>query len=135
MARSRKLLLVWTWVLCIAVLVVPAGGAHWHLCLDGCQPPVTEDFTVDPDGALVSAHSTESDVHVALHDVNVDLVGIALAKKLVGTASLPMLTRSAIVLLIAAMILAPKGSPRDYVPPIASLSAFRFRPPLRAPPL
>lgn len=134
MARSRKLLLVWTWVLCIAVLAVPAGGAHWHLCLDGSQPPVAEDFTVDSDSALGSSHSTES-VHVALHDVNVDLTGFALAKRLVGTASLPMLTTFAVVLLIAAMILAPEGSPRDYVPPVASLSAFRFRPPLRAPPV
>lgn len=122
-------------MLCVAIVAVPVGGAHWHLCLDGSQSPATENFTVDRGEALAAAHSTESSLHVSTHDMDVELAGVTHAQKLLSTAPLTMMTAFAVVLLIAQRVLAPAISPPAYDPPLVSGSAFRLRPPLRAPPV
>ena len=117
-------------MVCIAILAVPAEGAHWHLCFDGYEPPVTLDFGTS--GATASLHAAGSGVRAQFHDVNVSLTGSALEKQVAGVVSPPLLTTYIVVPLSTTVVLL---TARDYVAPIPSVPIIRFRPPLRAPPV
>lgn len=67
------------WALCIVLLVVRFGGAHWHLCYDGSEQPRAVHVGDDP--------SSETG-HV---DADLNLVESGLAKYFKSIEDLPAL--------------------------------------------
>ena len=132
MTRPRKLLHAWAWMVCIAIVAVPTGGAHWHLCFDGYEPPVSLNLTIDTSGGTASLHAAGSGVRAQFHDVNVSLTGSALERQVAGVVSPPLLSTYIVVPLSTAAVL---PIARDRLAPIPSVPIIRFRPPLRAPPI
>ena len=119
-------------MVCIAILAVPPGGAHWHLCFDGYEPPVSLDLTIGTSGPTASLPAAGPGVRAQFHDVNVSLTGIALEKQVAGVVSPPLLKTYTVAPLSTAAVL---PIARDHVAPIPSVPIIRFRPPLRAPPI
>ncbi|MFT3931047.1 MAG: hypothetical protein QM709_12215 [Spongiibacteraceae bacterium] len=59
-------------LLCLLLIVVRIGGAHWHLCLDGSEPPQAMEM------GNADWHADDADHH----DVDLKLIGEALAKNI-----------------------------------------------------
>ena len=131
--RSRKLLLAWTWVLSMAILAVPMGSAHWHLCHDGREPPVSERFTVEAISAPGGVRSTIANVEAPTHDLDISLTDIALAKRLVGIGFLALAPTHLFALPVTVPV--PAAARPDYIASVPAVPVFRFRPPMRAPPV
>ena len=117
----------------MAILAVPVGGAHWHLCHDGREPPVSERFTVEAINAPEGVRSTIASVEALTHDLDISLTDIALAKRLVGVGFLALAPTQLFALPITVPVLA--AARPDYNASVPAVPVFRFRPPLRAPPV
>lgn len=129
MIRSRLFVRVCIALLCITILVMRVGGAHLHLCLDGGEPPVSVHLSAD--AGLDDSHVGMGKTH---HDQDVSLSGEVLAKKFDGALQLPVLLAVGVLLFLVPLVSVPVV-PRDRTALIHSIPLFRFRPPLRAPPL
>lgn len=112
----------------LAILVVPMGRAHLHLCLDGSEPPVSLIFD---DGY---PHAPKAGLQGTFHDVDVSLPAEALAKKSGSTFDAPEFIAATAVLCRM-----PRTAPIDLRcerdSPITPILAFAVLPPLRAPPV
>ncbi|MGH7292026.1 MAG: hypothetical protein ACREJT_12490 [Myxococcota bacterium] len=119
-------------LLCVAVFVVRAGGAHLHLCFDGQEPPA-------------SLHVLDIDIHEAGADANADAgmslphedLDVALAEQTLSkykpALDLPLFLLAALALLLLAQ-------PRRRAPVVRTavaraLAPLFLRPPPRGPPL
>lgn len=68
-------------LLCVLLIAVRISGAHWHLCLDGSEPPQAMQIG-------------EADLHPegeGHQDVDLKLIGDALAKNLTNGLDAPLL--------------------------------------------
>jgi hypothetical protein len=114
----------------LIVLIAFAGArlvdAHWHVCLDGQEPPVT-------------VHTADGSVHNDAHhqeeqhdDRDVNLPDALFVKK-AGPDVLPFIT----VIAFIAIALAPlRFTINAFSPPLPPYqSLLQLRPPLRGPPL
>ena len=114
-------------LVCVAILVTRLSGAHLHLCFDGSEPPESVQLTA------VASDGSPDEARKPRHDLDVNLIGEALAKKLDSSLELPMLLAAAILLFrvqaVVALVIA-----RHRTAPLIPIPAFRLRPPLRAPP-
>jgi hypothetical protein len=114
-------------LVCVAILVTRLSGAHLHLCFDGSEPPESVQLTA------VASDESPDEARKPRHDLDVNLIGEALAKKLDSSLELPMLLAAAIVLFRVQAVGAPVIA-RHRAVPLIPIPAFRLRPPLRAPP-
>ena len=120
--RRRVLLLS----LISVLLVTRAGGAHWHLCFDGQEPPVSIHVADSP-----IEHAAD-DIGNPHHDQNVD-VGLAwLAKHSSANFDLPPLVFAALAL----WAVPPQPTTQPFSEALApTFHDFSRRlPPLRGPP-
>jgi hypothetical protein len=117
--HSRKSIF---WALCIVLLVVRFGGAHWHLCYDGNEQPRAVHVG-DIESAETGAGHTDADLN---------LVESGLAKYFKSMHELPALL-CAIALLF---LLLPRSGGAPALPPIPLFrSSLRYHPATpRAPP-
>ena len=126
---NRTFLLVRSWmaILSIAILAMPLGGAHLHLCFDGGEPPASLHAT--DDGVHHSAKATP--IH---HDVDVQLANTALGKKVSDSSDGPALLAAAFIVLplpsIEAVVV-----PQQRIDSFVPVAAVRLLPPLRGPPV
>ena len=114
-------------LLCVAILVTRLSGAHLHLCFDGSEPPESVQLTA------IASDESQDEARKPRHDLDVSLIGEALAKKLDSSLELPMLLPAAIVLFRLQAVGGPMIA-RHRIVPFIPIPAFRLRPPLRAPP-
>lgn len=118
--HSHKSLL---WALCIVLLIVRFGGAHWHLCFDGSEEPRAVHV-----GDVANDHKTEPG-HT---DTDLNLVESGLAKYFKSIDNLP-----ALLLAVALICLLPTrrqgASAAFFESPPPLLIHYRLPSP-RAPP-
>lgn len=112
--------------LLVALLTVRVDGAHWHLCLDGSEPPASLHMA---DGDF---HHAETDSEAPHQDVDLFLIEDAVAKLGKMNLDLPVL------LLVTAQLWYLLQIPRLPAPRyLLSFTADfprNLRPPLRGPP-
>jgi len=127
MVRTHLLVRAWIAILSIAILAMPMGGAHLHLCFDGNEP-------------AASLHAVDNGVHHAggaapvHHDVDVQLGDSATGKKLSGSADgLALIAAAFIVFRLPSTgaVVVPHGRADTRLP----VPDTRLLPPLRAPPV
>lgn len=117
--QSRKSLF---WALCIVLLVVRFGGAHWHLCFDGTEQPRAVHIG-DVDAAEAGTGHTDTDLN---------LVESGLAKYFKSMHDLPALL--AAVVLLFFLPLRRAGIPPLPLVPLPCLSLRHHPATPRAPP-
>lgn len=115
------------WALCIVLLVVRFGGAHWHLCYDGNEQPRALHIGEMDVGELDAAEA--SGEHV---DADLNLVESGLAKYFKSMHELPALL-AAIVLLFFLPV-RRSGTPPLPLVPLPSSSLHHHPAVPRAPP-
>lgn len=126
MLRSPRLHAWLLTLLCVAMLLVPAVGAHLHECLDGKEPPASLHLF---DLGIHHADDAAAGAHV---DNDVPVGGELLSKGKIKWTSPLALVVAAVLL----GLLRPAPAPRfpelqRDVPPAPRV----LRPPLRGPPL
>src|SRR5690349_11452710 len=73
----------WLLLLCALFLIARVGGAHWHVCLDGGEPPVA---------AHIGDAGIHHQGHIADHtDMDLSSTDSGLAKTLKHSLDLPAL--------------------------------------------
>jgi hypothetical protein len=124
MSFFQKTSKAWLLLLCVIFLCARAGGAHWHVCLDGSEAPVAAHI------GDVGVHHQD---HVAEHaDVDLRLADSMLAKTLQNSGDLPALL---FVLLLLSMVAQPRRvQPPLYRPRFCPALIHQLTAPPRAPP-
>lgn len=110
----------------LAILALPALGAHLHLCFDGGEPPASLHATYDDVGHSAGAAPSH-------HDVDVELANTALGKKFTESSDGPAVPAAALIVL-------PPPSIEAFVVPqrtdsFVPVAALQLRPPPRGPPV
>lgn len=114
-------------LLCLALVVVRANGAHLHLCFDGTEPPVSLHM------ADAGQHHENSGTGETHQDADVPVAGDALAKIFkLKLGDLPLILLAAAILL--SLLLSPDRPIALRRIGIAPLTLRGLRPPLRGPP-
>jgi hypothetical protein len=113
------------WLFCIALLLVRMSGAHWHLCLDGSEPPVSvhAGHVALDEGATSTAPHTDVDL-TPLDDV--------FSKTVAKIIDLPTLL--VFVIALCVLIRRPSSAPTHRLS-FSPLSRYRLTARPRAPPL
>lgn len=128
-----------TWVVglfIVAFLCTRLMGLHVHLCFDGTEPPLSlQSQTNDLADVLADAQraNLQQTGPMALADVDIDLVGNALAKLAKIALDLPILLVAFALLLLARRPVVPQQEFADLL--LVPFDWPHIRPPLRAPPL
>jgi hypothetical protein len=113
-------------LLCSVLLVMRIGGAHWHLCFDGREPPVSIHI------ADSSFEHSSIGIDSQHHDQNVDIGLASLTKHGSADFDLPPLLLAAFLFWAAIPRRAVPRARKAPVPTWSDLSLLL--PPLRGPP-
>jgi hypothetical protein len=127
MFRAHLHARLWIAILSIAILAMPMGGAHLHLCFDGNEPAASVhagDDGAHHDGTAAAIH----------HDLDVQLAQTALGKKISDSSDGMAFIAAAFVVFgspPAGSSVVPHGRADARIP----VSAVRLLPPSRGPPV
>jgi len=126
MARLTPVRRLYVLLLCSVLLVMRIGGAHWHLCFDGQEPPVSIHV------ADSSFEHSVIGVDGQHHDQNVEIGLASLVKHGSADFDIPPLV-FAMLLLWAAFPRLPVPRTRKVLAP-SYFDLSLLLPPLRGPP-
>jgi hypothetical protein len=111
-------------LLCLLLIAARISGAHWHLCFDGNEPPQAMHV-----GDLDEHNGDNTGTH---HDVDLKLVGDALAKNLGSGMDVMLIT--SFLLLWLFQFSARKAWRPPYRETLSLPLVFPSHAPPRAPP-